>query len=511
MSIINTQFDDIYSVAYKVIDSAAASRNLVKLYKGSHISEQPHEAVFKFLAHFAVSQEGLLSFIDKHSGQLSLSVNPDKILQRLYQAEAKNNECYEDFRSCILTRKHKLGHYRGGSSGYASESKAAICEYFDQFELKFDIDNINIYSGGIKGAFMCFCAALFSSRSYDDIHILGGSFLMPIGYYQSLRNIPSLFKCQINTLDIYNENSIKQWIKATRNIKRRAIYIPTVNNADGLVLPAKSMRSIIKHVIEENLQGRQLLIFWDDVYRGSYIGKDCYGVNPEFKVRIRGKDYSASDYSVIATSPSKTYALPTSRVCFIATTNTELYSAMEHYQILMSFGRVSQIDELCALVAMLCTPSEWVTRNNKIYESNLKYLQNAVADINTQYGHGKSLITLIRPEGGWYFIMKISKQCTDWEVGHSIEFLNVLLTYSGKARSGIACLPGELFGYTAADEYIYRCTLAVSKPTMDEFIARLTEIMKLLSSSKRQKILDNCSRGLNEIVNVEKLMENTRY
>lgn len=56
------RFDDLYSAVYAILDDAKACRRLIKLYKGSHLSPQPHELVLAFGAHFADQRRGLLSF-----------------------------------------------------------------------------------------------------------------------------------------------------------------------------------------------------------------------------------------------------------------------------------------------------------------------------------------------------------------------------------------------------------------------------------------------------------------
>ncbi len=50
-------FDDLYSAVYAVIDDAKARHRVVKLYKGSHGSADPHPVVLDLGAFFAALAE----------------------------------------------------------------------------------------------------------------------------------------------------------------------------------------------------------------------------------------------------------------------------------------------------------------------------------------------------------------------------------------------------------------------------------------------------------------------
>ena len=55
-------FDDLYSAVYAVIDDAKTRHRVVKLYKGSHGSADPHPAVLDFGTFFAAERRGVLGF-----------------------------------------------------------------------------------------------------------------------------------------------------------------------------------------------------------------------------------------------------------------------------------------------------------------------------------------------------------------------------------------------------------------------------------------------------------------
>jgi len=494
-----------------LIDKFKQDRKVVKLYKGSHLSDQPHQVVFDFLNYFSKTKRGVISFMKENGLSASSRCNIEEVIDSLYDRHAKAGETRTEFEKYIDTRQHNLGLYRGGSTGFSDESKALVASYFKNYNFDLDESDINIFSGGIKGAFICFCAAIFAHHDFDEISMNGGVFLMPVGYYQSLRNIPSLFKCQINVADIYSHGVVKAWIESTSNIKRRAIYIPTVNNSNGVIINKTQIEKIISLVIQENLAGRELYVFWDDVYRGSNLTNVFEDNSIPFNIEVNGNTYNICDYAVVATSSSKTYALPTARVSFTGTKNKALFKAMEHYQILLSYGRISQIDELTALVAILCTPQKWIDEYNAIYRKNLRYLDSRVTELNKKNFGDKKIISINRPDGGWYFILLIDKSIVDSKIDSSLGFLSIMLSYSNEQNSGIACLPGELFGYINGNKFAFRGTLAIAEKDMQRLITYLDDMLKILTSEESAILIEQKVKELGEMLDIGKLMENTRY
>ena len=55
-------FHDLYSAVYAVIDDAKTRHRVVKLYKGSHGSADPHPVVLDFGTFFAAERRGVLGF-----------------------------------------------------------------------------------------------------------------------------------------------------------------------------------------------------------------------------------------------------------------------------------------------------------------------------------------------------------------------------------------------------------------------------------------------------------------
>ena len=57
-----SRFDDLYTAVYALIDDAKTRHELVKLYKGSHGSPDPHPVVCDYGKFFATHRRGVLGY-----------------------------------------------------------------------------------------------------------------------------------------------------------------------------------------------------------------------------------------------------------------------------------------------------------------------------------------------------------------------------------------------------------------------------------------------------------------
>ncbi|MGH4013299.1 MAG: hypothetical protein ACRDSL_05075 [Pseudonocardiaceae bacterium] len=212
-------FDDLYTAVYAVLDDAKAHHALVKLYQGSHGSADPHPVVLEFGAFFAARRCGVLSYA-----------------------------CL----TYLAGRQHRLGAYRGGSSGLDDESRACMAALFRQLGLVVNPDEVLIFCGGFKGALVCACAAVMSHRRSDELHHTGGVVLASRGYYQSLRLIPAIFGGGIDVVAELDGGTVADWLDDTRGRTGRIVYVPLVNNADGRVLCRERACGVAAAVLVHN-------------------------------------------------------------------------------------------------------------------------------------------------------------------------------------------------------------------------------------------------------------------
>jgi len=103
---------------------------------------------------------------------------------------------------------------------------------------------------------------------------IGGRFLAPVGYYQSLRLIPTIFGGGLGVvadLDL-DVDTVSEWLADTRG-GGRIVYVPLVNNADGRVLSRDRACSSAAAVLDRNQRhpGNPVWVIANDVYAGSYL------------------------------------------------------------------------------------------------------------------------------------------------------------------------------------------------------------------------------------------------
>src|ERR1022692_4667030 len=194
-------------------------------------------------------------------------------------------------------------------------------------------------------------------RDHDDLHRAGGLMLAPAGYYQSLRLIPAMFGGDIHVTPELTGDIVREWLHGTSRVPRRCIYIPLVNNADGHLLTRPEACSLAHAILEHNAAhpGRPVFVLADDVYAGSYLTPGRTGTPI---ASLTGADLDQpqlgpmSSWSLSVATASKTFALPTARVAFAATTSPRLRRAVAHYRTVFSQGRVPQVTELMAAAAI---------------------------------------------------------------------------------------------------------------------------------------------------------------
>lgn len=261
--------------------------------------------------------------------------------------------------------------------------------------------------------------------------------------------------------------------------------------------------------------GNPVHVIGDDVYVGSYLDDD---VTPQPIGAVTGRDLGdvslgrMSDWTVTVVSPSKTFALPTSRIAFAATTSARLRQAMVHYRTVFSFGRVPQVDELMATAALCLTPQEWINAWNRHYRAAAAALATRIDHVNTELGFDAFRLT--PPQGGWYVSLRINRALFPVTVANGVDAFAVCLHYAPEQRdSGIALLPGELFGYglTSTDEFTLRGTVAVDHPTLENFAHRLREMATALRRPGAHNVVDSALRRARKIAEIDPILRHRKF
>ncbi|MGH3549771.1 MAG: aminotransferase class I/II-fold pyridoxal phosphate-dependent enzyme [Pseudonocardiaceae bacterium] len=274
-------------------------------------------------------------------------------------------------------------------------------------------------------------------RHHDELHHSGGRVLAPVGYYQSLRLIPTIFGGALDVVTDLDGDTVSEWLATSscredRPAAGRVVYVPLVNNADGRVLTRERAYSITRTVLDHNQRhpGARVWVVADDVYAGSYLG------------RVTGQPIGAlpgmGECTITVVTPSKTVVLPTARVAFATTTNAGMRAALAHYRTVFSFGRVPQTGELSGVAALCLTSQSWIDGWNTEYRHRLALLTAGLDRINTEVG--SKAYQIDPPQGGWYFALRIARDLFPASVTSGVHAGVVLMNYGQGRRD--AGMPG---------------------------------------------------------------------
>jgi aspartate/methionine/tyrosine aminotransferase len=529
---VPARFDDLYTAVYAILDEAKASRSLVKLYKGSHLAADPHPHVLDFASFFARCRCGPVSFVCR-------SVNPDGpwriedldmfdhryrprismrgVFDELCRLMRRPDEPTIDVLYRLVSRTHDLGAYRGGSSGFDEETQVIAAHHFRGTGVPSTPHDVTVFNGGAKGAFLAFCAALMCRRRYDTLHHLGGVMLAPEGYYQSLRFIPAVFGATIDRTPNLVPEHVARWLSTTAGQPHRAMYVPLVNNATGQVLTHERAHELAAEITRHNQlhPDNPVFVLGDDVYTDSIL-------DPALDPTPIGAVPGMAGCTVSVVSPSKTFALPTSRVAFATTANPTLRAALRHYRTVFSHGRVPQVTELTAAAALALTPTAWTQHWNQCYRDQLARLRVALEQINAELTARRPdlatigpVVDIRSPQGGWYIPLSIARAALPIPTTSSVEVFAMLLHYGDSdTHSGLGTLPGELFGQRLTSGHRHatlRATLAVSERDHDRFTGRLREALLTLTGPHGADIARRAVQRARCVADIDTILAHTRY
>jgi aspartate/methionine/tyrosine aminotransferase len=525
-----TCFDDLYTAVYDILDDAKAGHSLVKLYKGSHGSAQPHPIVLGFGQFFLQRRRGLLAYacrpadaggppsagsLERFDRFSTPRITTQEAFNLLAPYLRRDGEPCEAVLRYLVARTHQLGAYRGGSSGFDEESRAFAAAHFRSLGITAEPGEVLVFSGGAKGAFVAFCAALMMRREHDELLPTGGRMLAPSGYYQSLRLIPAVFGGTIDVVDELSGEAVRDWLARTSGERGRCVYMPLVNNADGRVLSRSGALAVAYELLAHNAAqpDNPVFVLADDVYAGSYLSPDCAGCSI---ASVTGADIGKSswgrmsDWTLAVVTASKTFALPTARVAFAVTTSRRLQRAVAHYRTVFSHGRVPQATELMAAAAICWTPQTWIDQWNATYRQRLAALQARLAPVNASVGF--AAFSVEDPQGGWYVPLRISRRLLPG-ASNGVDAFAVLLHYGGaEPDSGIGLLPGELFGHrTRETGFLLRATVAVSEPELRRFTDRLGDAARLLTGPDGSRVIESALARARRVADVDAILRACRY
>lgn len=170
--------------------------------------------------------------------------------------------------------------------------------------------------------------------------------------------------------------------------------------------------------------------------------------------------------------------------------------------------------------AAICwTPQSWIDGWNARYRDTLARIQAALQHINAAAGF--DAFTIADPEGGWYLPLRVSPRLIP-QASSGGDAYAVLLHYGGDAHdSGIALLPGELFGYgvraqgrpagaNRPNELMLRGTLAADERDLDRFVARLKDATTALLGEDGPEIVQAALKRARQVADVDGILASRR-
>jgi aspartate/methionine/tyrosine aminotransferase len=377
---------------------------------GRYVYEH-QRGLFGYACHHLGAAEPTPGDLDAYDAACMPRVSLRAAFDLLRPVLARPGESPADVLRYVAARRHPIGAYRGGSSGFDEEARAFVAAHFAAGGVPATVAQVSVFGGGAKGAFLAVCAAIMCRREHERLHQRGGVILSPAGYYQSLRLIPPLYGGTIDVVPTLTGAAVGRWLADTADQARRCVYVPLVNNADGAVLDQPRAHEVARTILEHNTRHAQrpVYVVADDVYIGSYLRADRTG-HPIGAVT--GADLGEpelgrmSDWALTVVTSSKTFALPTSRIAFTTTTNPVMRRAVEHYRTVLSLGRVPQIAELTAAAAICLTPQIWINHWLGCYRRALTTVTTRLDALNQRLGYRAVWADPV--DGGWYLPLRIN-------------------------------------------------------------------------------------------------------
>jgi hypothetical protein len=153
--------------------------------------------------------------LDEYDRFANPRVSTRAVFDLLARTGRRHGETDDQYLTYVATRRHRLGAYRGGSSGLDDESRAFAAAYFQQLGIPAAPGEVLVFCGGFKGALISVCAALMSVRRHDELRHIGGRVLAPVGYYQSLRLIPTIFGGRLDVRPDLDGDTVTEWLAST--------------------------------------------------------------------------------------------------------------------------------------------------------------------------------------------------------------------------------------------------------------------------------------------------------
>ncbi|WP_286244352.1 pyridoxal phosphate-dependent aminotransferase [Methanobacterium ferruginis] len=325
-----------------------------------------------------------------------------------------------------------------GNKTFYSHSKGIyqlrieLCNYYNQlYDVDFKPETDILITPGAKQALLY--TILGSVDAGEEVIIPIPSWVTYSEIVKIAGGNPILVDCEENhdfelSSDIIDDNL---------NEKTKVVIINSPNNPTGKIIPQKTLKEINEICLENDI-----LLVCDEIYDRMIYDEKHH--NSILSVN------SNLNNCVLINGFSKTYSMTGWRLGYIISNSTliNVFTKFQQNSITCpnTFAQFGAIEALSG-------GGDFVRESLDIYQKNRDYLLSEIEKLKN--------FDIIKPEGGLYVFIKVSKVTTD-----TYDFCFDLLE-----RFKISLLPGEEFGNNTK-EYVRIC-LGTNLENLEKFIAIL--------------------------------------
>ncbi|RKZ18252.1 pyridoxal phosphate-dependent aminotransferase [bacterium] len=278
-----------------------------------------------------------------------------------------------------------------GPSEGLKELREAISDYFGDYGIDVEPDNVFITTGGSEAIFFVLSA----------ICDPGDEVIIPEPFYTNYNGFANMAGVKIKPLTLSVENGFhlppKEEIKHLITDKTRAILICSPNNPTGTVYSREEIQSIIDLALEYDLW-----VLSDEVYREFVFDGKKHTSVLEFK--------EAAERTVVMDSISKRFSCCGARIGFIVTRNRELWST------LLKFGQARLCPPTIEQMGEIAGFKHWKEFMPGIIDEDRLRRDVVFEEIENIDG-----AFTLKPEGAFYTVVKLP-------VDNAEEFIKWMLT-----------------------------------------------------------------------------------
>ncbi|QIZ36137.1 hypothetical protein [Saccharopolyspora sp. ASAGF58] len=144
---------------------------------------QESKGIFAFLHYAMGAQNANLNALAAYDVARRPRIASRAAFGLLAECSRRDGETVEGYYRWVVSRKHDLGRYRGGSSGFDDEARSFAAAHFRSTGIPASPQEVLVCCGGAKGGIMAMLAAVMCRHENEKVHRMPGRVLAPAGYY----------------------------------------------------------------------------------------------------------------------------------------------------------------------------------------------------------------------------------------------------------------------------------------------------------------------------------------